>query len=81
MNSTELRQAGFDVYGFTTRDQRLDYKVGLEASSVTFEFVEGEDTVESKKTKGLKTTFFLLGAKRTSPTLKQLLTKAAEEKQ
>lgn len=80
MNSVELRQAGFDVYGFTTTEQRTKYRAGLEVSGVVFEVAEGEETIESTKTKGLKTTFFLLGTKRTSPTLKQLLTKAAEAK-
>ncbi len=75
MNSTDLRLAGFEVYSFTTASQREAHQTRLEASGVVFEFVNGEEVVESLKTKGLKTTFFLLGAKRLSPTLKQQLAK------
>jgi len=62
-----------DKYCFVTPEVRLEYRKSLEASGVQYEYTETTEVVESKKTKGLKTTLYLLHAERVSPTLKQLL--------
>jgi len=65
-----------DTYCFVTPEVRQEYRESLESSGVQYEYTETTEVIESRKTKGLKTTLYILTARRTSPTLKQLLTEA-----
>jgi hypothetical protein len=65
-----------DRYNLVSLEARQAVRTQLEGSGVKYEFVEYEEVVESKKTKGLRTVLYVLVVKRVSPTLKQLLTEA-----
>jgi len=62
-----------DTYCFVNPQVRQEYRESLEASGVKYELTEETEVIESEKTKGLRTTLYLLHAERVSPTLKQLL--------
>jgi hypothetical protein len=56
----------YETYFFSTREERAAYRVQIEKSGVEYDILEGEEVIAH-------TTIYLLGLKRTSPTLKQQL--------
>lgn len=57
----------FQTYTFGSAQARAEYRESLSARSVTYDVRESEEVVAN-------TTLYFLHIKRTSPTLKQLLT-------
>lgn len=60
----------WQTYHFGSAQARAEYRDGLPASGVTYDVKESEEVIAG-------ITLYALHIKRTSPTLKQLLTKGA----